>query len=311
MNFASGGFNNPFGALGIGSQSVASVLGVAAIMAEKLPGYDTIQSQLQRFNIDLGTVTTWMLIATACWTAWNLVTRNVYMFLDSYYCCSIRITSEDGLFHDFFSWLQEERANDISNTRMCDAKKKHQYPDLEDEEATRYKPPLPRLRASGAQLSQVVYNPALGALYHFRHNGHTIQVIREQIHNQSVPSGPGTVLREAVQLKYYGREPQVLRAVLDEVISRSNSRDQGRTVVYQAFTEHGQRQWDRSTSRPNRSISTVILEEDQKKRVVEDIEEYLLPATTNWYANRGLPYRRGYLLYGPPGNYIYYQPRNL
>lgn len=298
MNFAGGGFNNPFGALGIGSQSIASALGVGAIMAEKLPGYDTVQSQLQRFNIDLGTVTTWMLVATACWTAWNLVTRNVYMLLDSYYCCSIRITSEDGLFHDFFSWLQEERANDISSTRMCDAKKKHQYLDVEDEEVKQYNP---------SQLSQVVYNPTPGALYHFRHNGHTIQIIREQIHdvNQSIPSGPRMTSRETVQLKYYGREPGVLRAVLDEVICRSNSRDQGRTVLYQAFTEHGQRRWDRSTSRPNRSISTVILEEDQKKRVVEDIEEYLLPATTNWYANRGLPYRRGYLLYGPPGNYIY------
>ena len=25
------------------------------------------------------------------------------------------------------------------------------------------------------------------------------------------------------------------------------------------------------------------------------------PATARWYANRGIPYRRGYLFHGPPG----------
>ncbi|PBP23149.1 hypothetical protein BUE80_DR005820, partial [Diplocarpon rosae] len=34
---------------------------------------------------------------------------------------------------------------------------------------------------------------------------------------------------------------------------------------------------------------------------VSDINEYLNPATARWYANRGIPYRRGYLFHGPPG----------
>lgn len=313
VNFGGGhGFNNPFSGLGIGPHSIASALGVGAMVAEKLPGYDVVQSQLQRFNIDLGTVTTWMLVATAFWTAWNLVTRNVYTFLETYYCCSVRITSEDGLFGDFFSWLQEERAADISVARICDAKRQLEYPDRGDDGNINpyvydaYGQPS----ATGRQMSQVVYNPAPGALYHFRHNGHNIQIIREQISNTSMLVGPGQPLRETVRLKYYGREPQVLRAVLDDVILRSNARDQGKTVVYQAILAHGQNRWDRSMSRPNRSISTVVLEEDQKAMVVEDIKEYLLPATAKWYANRGLPYRRGYLLCGPPGNYIYNQSCN-
>lgn len=35
--------------------------------------------------------------------------------------------------------------------------------------------------------------------------------------------------------------------------------------------------------------------------VLSDVNEYLHPATPRWYSNRGIPYRRGYLLYGPPG----------
>lgn len=304
LDYGNHGFSNPFSGLGLSSQSVISALGVGAMVAEKLPGYEIIQSQLQRFNIDLSTVTTWMMIATALWTVWSLVTRNVYTLLDTYYCCSVRVTSDDSLFHDLFTWLREERAADISIARVCDAKKQLDHPDGDhqvDQFGSPYAPPpvLP----TGRQVSQVVYTPTPGALYYFRHNGHTIRIVREQIHDPTIM--PGTPLREAVKLKYYGRSPLVLKAVLDDVILRSNQRDQGKTVVYQGIVGlHGQNRWDRCMSRPNRSINTVILEEDQKEKVVGDIEEYLLPATVKWYANRGLPYRRGYLLYGPPGNSI-------
>lgn len=304
LNYGGQGFSNPLTHLGIGSQSIASALGVGAMMAEKLPGYEVIQTELRRFNIDLGMATTSVLIATALWTAWNLATRNIYMLLDTYYCCSVRINSEDGLFHDLFSWLQEERAADISIARICDAKKQLEYPDQGDETERFGAPYAPYTQAVGRQMSQVVYNPAPNTQYTFRHNGNNIRIIREQIHEPGMVISPGQLPREVVKLQYYGRSPQVLKAVLDDVVLRSNLRDQGRTVVYQAVMGHGQYRWDRCMSRPNRSISTVILEEDQKARVVQDIEEYLLPATVKWYANRGLPYRRGYLLYGPPGNYI-------
>jgi len=43
------------------------------------------------------------------------------------------------------------------------------------------------------------------------------------------------------------------------------------------------------------------LDHKRKKEVLADINEYLHPATPRWYANRGIPYRRGYLFHGPPG----------
>jgi len=54
-------------------------------------------------------------------------------------------------------------------------------------------------------------------------------------------------------------------------------------------------------SRDTRPLSTVILSADTKKRLLDDMTDYLDPATRRWYSNRGIPYRRGYLLYGPPG----------
>jgi chaperone BCS1 len=48
-------------------------------------------------------------------------------------------------------------------------------------------------------------------------------------------------------------------------------------------------------------MNTIVLEYEQKEHVLADINEYLRPATRRWYTNRGIPYRRGYLLHGPPG----------
>lgn len=48
-------------------------------------------------------------------------------------------------------------------------------------------------------------------------------------------------------------------------------------------------------------MRTVVLDKHQKMQVLADINEYLHPATPRWYANRGIPLRRGYLFHGPPG----------
>jgi chaperone BCS1 len=54
-------------------------------------------------------------------------------------------------------------------------------------------------------------------------------------------------------------------------------------------------------TRPARSIGSVALETSKKDALVSDITYYLTPDCERFYANRGHPYRRGFLLYGPPG----------
>jgi chaperone BCS1 len=54
-------------------------------------------------------------------------------------------------------------------------------------------------------------------------------------------------------------------------------------------------------ARTSRPFSTVILNDKVKQDLIEDVTDYLNPATRRWYSNRGIPYRRGYLLHGPPG----------
>lgn len=71
----------------------------------------------------------------------------------------------------------------------------------------------------------------------------------------------------------------------------ANARDIARDIA----------RWGHIVSKPARDIPTVILDARKKNALLHDVTEYLRPRTRQWYANHGIPYRRGYLFSGPPG----------
>ncbi|RUS15878.1 P-loop containing nucleoside triphosphate hydrolase protein [Endogone sp. FLAS-F59071] len=56
----------------------------------------------------------------------------------------------------------------------------------------------------------------------------------------------------------------------------------------------------RTRSRPKRPLSTIVMDPMLKQAIVDDAHEFL--SSEQWYSDRGIPYRRGYLLYGSPGS---------
>jgi len=71
---------------------------------------------------------------------------------------------------------------------------------------------------------------------------------------------------------------------------------EGKTVIYNARGV----MWEKfGYPRQKRPLNSVILEKGVKERIVADIQDFI--GSAKWYADRGVPYRRGYLLYGPPG----------
>lgn len=81
-------------------------------------------------------------------------------------------------------------------------------------------------------------------------------------------------------------------------------------VIYNAVGP----EWHRfGKPRNKRSLSSIVLDSEIRERLQKDIEEF--QESQSWsnffliflnflylrYCERGIPYRRGYLLYGPPG----------
>lgn len=58
--------------------------------------------------------------------------------------------------------------------------------------------------------------------------------------------------------------------------------------------------WDRRDDLPTRSLDTVVLRDGQKEEIVADLERFLGAEAD--YNRMGVPWHRGYLFHGPPGN---------
>jgi chaperone BCS1 len=71
---------------------------------------------------------------------------------------------------------------------------------------------------------------------------------------------------------------------------------EGKTTIYTAWGTDWRPFGEPKRKRP---LDSVVLEEGVKERIVDDLKAFL--DTRTWYLDRGIPYRRGYLLYGPPG----------
>lgn len=89
----------------------------------------------------------------------------------------------------------------------------------------------------------------------------------------------------------------VFEDIFREAYALHSTRNEGKTVMYKSMGTQWQPFGDARRKRP---LQSVILDQGIKERIVADVRDFL--GRQQWYVDRGVPYRRGYLLYGPPGS---------
>lgn len=253
-----------------------------------VPGYSTIsQLAFRLFGIDIGVlVTGWALIFGGM-KAWRYLYETSQGYFDEYYTSSIQINDDDNLFTYVKTWLSEEQTKKPTRklkavTDYDDNDRKNDENCNDEEGIYKYEVPLPR------------YEPSYGSdgIYH---KGRYFKVVRSSVKDDS-----GSNLRESLEIYCYGQSTEPIKELLLHIRQWKLKKETALTSVYRAINNCG-RYWSRQSQRPSRPLHTVSLDQEQKDNIVEDINEYLHPATARWYAARGIPHRRGYLFHGPPG----------
>lgn len=89
---------------------------------------------------------------------------------------------------------------------------------------------------------------------------------------------------------------QVIKGLIEEARQLYLTSQREHTCVYTVDTDGF---WMAAGARPSRPMSSVILPEGVAQALHDDCAEFL--DSEAWYTKLGVPYRRGYLLYGPPG----------
>jgi len=147
----------------------------------------------------------------------------------------------------------------------------------------------------GIYLPRVFFIPSAGRHF-FWFKNRLLWLSKEQAQRQAgSSSGPG-LPTEVIKIASIGRSRDILEDLIQEAQRKYVEKEKGRTVI---FASDGYGNWRRTRSRPVRPLDTIVLDSGLKSWILADVIEFL--GSEKWYADRGIPYRRGYLLYGYPG----------
>lgn len=101
-----------------------------------------------------------------------------------------------------------------------------------------------------------------------------------------------------VKLKAFSFSHRPIRDVLQEAWNTYQNEEGSRTTRIWHVPDDD---WEVLAHKKTRPLDTVDVDENEKSRLIKDLTKYLSDDTKEWYARRGIPYRRGYLFHGPPG----------
>ncbi len=135
---------------------------------------------------------------------------------------------------------------------------------------------------------QLQYSPAPG-FHIFWHSGRLMWMQREIAMNMQVV--------ETIRLGAVLARRRVLEELLESVARRAGERRANRLTLY--TVDRWGDEWRLADSKPRRSLDSVVLDEGVARLLHDDIHEFF--TRREWYAQMGIPWRRGYLLHGPPG----------
>ncbi|EFE39356.1 hypothetical protein TRV_05949 [Trichophyton verrucosum HKI 0517] len=279
------------------------------ILDALLPGYSVISGfifQITGFDVSVA-VSLSVLIFTLT-TAWVYCYKFAYSLLMTYMTASITVPSHDDIYDQVIAWVSE-LAIATSSRSMRAKSKRHMSWDSEEDI---------RADVSGKSSQDTLLNfsnweakipPRFEPHYEFswfRHRGNFFKLSREKEQVLSGRMGFNMVSSdESLTITVLGRSLQPIKDLIREARDASFARERSKTTIRRPgpkeFRSRGIYAWSRAATRPSRPIETVVLDNAQKTKLLLDINEYLHPATPRWYANRGIPYRRGYLFHGPPG----------
>ena len=281
----------------------------ANLLEAFIPGYSIISRFLfDAFGFDISLLVSVCLLVFGLGTAikyiWRFTNKQIETHLMSY----IRVERHDDIFDFLLDWLCCQRVSQNSRNLVAKTNHENSWDELDSDCVVD-----DQLNVNGLlnfsnwdTKTPPKFEPSYG-VHRFFHKGHFFTFRRDQ---QLQTDNNWYGMQVSRETEYFtisclGRSTQPVKELIKEARDYYLDKQKACTTVRRPLPKEsrnrGRGSWQKAATRPSRPMATVVLEHDLKERVLMDINEYLHPATPRWYSNRGIPYRRGYLLHGPPG----------
>ncbi|TFY77779.1 hypothetical protein EWM64_g6233, partial [Hericium alpestre] len=141
--------------------------------------------------------------------------------------------------------------------------------------------------APGKTRTRVVFQPTFDTTHTIFYRGHWLRVKRGRKSNGY----------EVLSISVVARNNSILKQLVLQAKKEYEAEAVHRIQIYFADS-YGSWRW--TDSRHKRPMSSIVLNPGVKEMLLSDTKDFL--KSEKWYADRGIPFRRGYLLYGVPGS---------
>lgn len=223
---------------------------------------DQMQNQIVSGGLALGIAGALIGLVHKLWpTVWNLVKRT--------FVVTAVIDNRNDVFQAAIKWLNA----------LPYCKESHYFTVTQENSST----------ASTGRVPKLLFSPAPG--WHLMRRGrHFMSFFRELDMSKITPV-------ETLTISMLGARRRDFDAMIDEMMQASYGQMMGRT---QLFTpDSWGDEWKLHSTKPKRKIDSVILSNGVRDKIADDVRQFL--AQQERYESLGVPWRRGYLLHGPPG----------
>ncbi len=140
---------------------------------------------------------------------------------------------------------------------------------------------------------RILFSPAPGE-HIFFYRGRLVILNRERPKLDTTGVQPVNV-RESFSIDIFSRDRSIARQLIEDARDVALPPGDSRLAIHRAHYSS----WDEQMKRLPRPPESVVLRDGLMESLIADVRAFL--GRRDWYIERGIPYRRGYLLYGPPG----------
>ncbi|KAG8733810.1 hypothetical protein FRC11_001972 [Ceratobasidium sp. 423] len=141
----------------------------------------------------------------------------------------------------------------------------------------------------GRRKRKVALTPSADTTHNIYYRGHWLRITRAS------PRDHGG--RGELRISVVARNNAIIKKLVLQAKHEYEQDMEHRVHIFLADQSGG---WRWNGARQKRPMSSIILEPGVKDMLLTDAKDFL--RSEEWYAERGIPFRRGYLLHGVPGS---------
>jgi chaperone BCS1 len=112
---------------------------------------------------------------------------------------------------------------------------------------------------------------------------------------RDLQNGNARTFQENLSLQVLGGTRVLIEQLLADARKLACPRTPGVSILTARYES-----WEATSWQPRRPLESLVLADGALEDTLDDLRTFY--GSRSWYVQRGIPYRRGYLLHGPPGN---------